>query len=142
MANKKTKEVRKMDKPIQPFEFLTEDQIKVELEKIEAEKKAMLAKQKQTEVKVVANVPKAKINNGDNPFIKLCKRAFNFVKDNVRINISAVPFNKSVKVGDFMPPDLDRINLPAIKTTISAGPLSMEINSDDITSVAEHLKKY
>ena len=53
-----------MDKPIQPFEFLTEDQIKVELEKIEAEKKAMLAKQKQTEVKVVANVPKAKINNG------------------------------------------------------------------------------
>lgn len=124
---------------VKPFVFLTEEQVKIELEKIERERN------KKNEVIIVDTAkPKYKINNPTNPFVDFCKKAFNFVKDNVRVSISTIPFNRTLKVGDFIPDTTDKIKclpLPNLKTTITAGPLEVEIDSEDIKSIADCLAK-
>lgn len=125
---------------VNPFVFLTEEQVKAELEKIEREK------DKKEIILVDTNVSKPKyvINNKTNPFLDFCKRAYDFVKDNIKVSISTIPFNRTLKVGDFIPDTSDKIKaipLPNLRTTITAGPVELEIESEDIKSIADCLAK-
>lgn len=134
-------------KMVQPFKFLTEDQVRVELELLEEEKRN---RNKKNEIIIVETgcvkrtIPST-IKNTENPFINFCKRAFDFVKENIKITITGMPFNTRLKVGDFIPTTEDKIKnlpLPSIKTTISAGPLEVEIDSEDVKSIADCIRKY
>ena len=118
---------------IKPFEFLSEEECARRLAEIEAgrhpEKQPMVVIE--TKPEPSHKVDYGNIRNETNPFLNFCKRAFDFAKDNIRIRVSAMPFNKSVAVSDFIPGPMDKIRVPQMSTTIGIGPLELNLNSDE-----------
>ena len=127
-----------MKEVINPFSFLTEEESAEEIKKIEMEKEEFRKRLNVSRNRgvVVANsevTPVKKrppIQNKTNPFINACKKTFEFIKENLNmsVNVGAAPGTSGV-----IQNPLDKYSFkPKVTTTIQAGPLNIEIDSETI----------
>ena len=130
------------NKIISPFIMLTEEESLEELKKIEEEKRQIRAKIRQergllkTENVICVQTSKRRqtdIVNKENPFLNACSKAFNFIKDNLNVNINTSSLLENTNSNGVIANPLDKLSIrPKIKAQISLGPLEAEVSSEDI----------
>jgi hypothetical protein len=124
---------------INPFSFLTDEQSAIEIKKIEKEKEEIRRRhgnERKGDLVIPSTAPRnRKPIKQSNPFLNMCKKTFEFVRDNLDINVD-IGGSVINPVGVIQDP-LDKLK-PRIKTQISAGPINIEVDSD---TVMKNLKR-
>lgn len=122
---------------INPFSFLTDAESESEIKKIEMEKEEFRKRLNVAKNRglVVANNninrKRPPIQNKDNPFINACKKTFKFIKDNLNMTVNVGGVSQTP--AGIIQNQLDKYSFkPKVTTTIQAGPLNIEIDSDTI----------
>lgn len=126
---------------ISPFAMLSEEESANEIKKIEIEKEAIRRRNNNekgtSHVPVVVENVEAKrpvIVNKSNPFLNACKKTFNFIRDNLNVNLNVGGLHSGTPEGGVIANPLDKYSnfKPKVTVGISAGPLEFEVDSDMI----------
>ena len=126
---------------ISPFAMLSEEESANEIKKIEIEKEAIRKRNNNEEgmihVPEVVEKVEAKrpvIVNKSNPFLNACKKTFNFIRDNLNVNLNVGGLCSGTPEEGVIANPLDKYASfkPKVTVGISAGPLEFEVDSDMI----------
>ena len=127
-----------MEHIVQPFSFISEDESKEIMKKFEEERrliKEAYGNNNNPGAIEVVETKRFKIANKTNPFLGMCQKAVNFIKDTVHVDIGInkdlIEANNNFKKGVIAPqPNILNSLKPKVTAKITAGPLEVEIDSD------------
>lgn len=130
-----------MKEIINPFSFLTDEESAIEIKKIEKEKEEIRRRhgnERRGDLVIPSTAPRSrKPIKQSNPFLNMCKKTFEFIRDNLDVNVNVGGGLSPIDPVGVIQDPLDKLK-PRIKTQISAGPINIEVDSD---TVMKNLKR-
>lgn len=137
---------------VKPFTTVNDEDAKKLLMIVERQKEAFRNQNKQSTALVpvqkaeVVTIPakrtfikkESNIRNDVNPFIGFCKRVFKFFKENVTLNINVDNGTENVTLNKIEGKVTDGIQIPDVKSTISAGPVNINFDTKNLIKNMDH----